>query len=117
MAKIIVYQKPTCSTSRKVVKALSEKGIDFEKVNYYETLFTKTKLNDLLKRMKMKPSELLRKNDKIYKELDFRNKKYTEKQILDLMIKHPDLIQRPIVQKGAKVILARPPETVNDLLN
>ena len=117
MAKIVVYHKPTCSTSRKVIKAISEKGIDFDKINYYETPFTKIKLNDLLKRMKMKPSELLRKKDKNYKELDFKNKNYTEKQILDLMIKHPDLIQRPIVQKGAKVILARPPETVNDLLN
>ncbi len=116
MAKIIVYHKPTCTTSRKVIKALTEKGVDFEKVNYYETPFTKTKLNDLLKRMKKKPSDILRKKDKIYKELDFKNKKYTEKQILDLMIKHPDLIERPIVQKGAKVILARPPETVNEII-
>lgn len=117
MSKIIVYQKPTCTTSRKVVKALDEKGIKFEKVNYYETPFTKTKLNGLLKKMDMKPSDLLRKRDKIYKELDFKNKKYSETQILSLMVKHPDLIERPIVQKGAKVILARPPESVNDILN
>jgi len=116
MSKIIVYHKPTCTTSRKVIKALTEKGTAFEKYNYYETPFTRTKLNDLLKRMKMKPSQLLRKKDKIYKELDFKNKNYTEKQILDLMIKYPDLIERPIVQKGARVILARPPETVNSIL-
>jgi arsenate reductase len=116
MSKIIVYQKPTCTTSRKVIKALEEKRANFEKVNYYETPFTKTKLNELLKKMKMKPSDLLRKKDKIYKELDFKNKNYTEIQILSLMVKHPDLIERPIVQKGTKVILARPPESVNDIL-
>jgi arsenate reductase (glutaredoxin) len=116
MSKIIVYQKPTCTTSRKVVKLLDEKGVSFEKVNYYETPFTKTKLNDLLKKMKMKPSDLLRKKDKIYKELEFKNKNYTETQILSLLIKHPDLIERPIVQKGTKVILARPPESVNEIL-
>ena len=116
MSKIIVYQKPTCTTSRKVVKVLDEVGVNFEKVNYYETPFTKAKLNDLLKKMKMRPSDLLRKKDKIYKELDFKNKNYTENQILSLMVKHPDLIERPIVQKGAKVILARPPECVNNIL-
>ena len=116
MPKTIVYHKPTCTTSRKVIKLLTDKGVDFEKYNYYETPFTKTRLNDLLKRMKKKPSQLLRKKDKIYKELDFKNRAYSEKQILDLMIKHPDLIERPIVQKGAKVVLARPPETVNSIL-
>ena len=116
MVKIIVYHKPTCSTSRKAVKALKEKELDFEIVKYYETPFTKALLNDLLKKMKMKPSELMRKKDKIYKELDIKNKNYTEAQILNLMLKYPDLIERPIVRKGAKVILARPPERINDLI-
>ena len=89
--------------------------MDFEKVNYYVKPFTKTKLKTLLAKMDMKPSELLRKNEKAYKELDIKNKNYTEKEILDLMIKNPDLVQRPIVQKGEKVILARPPEKIREL--
>jgi arsenate reductase len=117
MAKIIVYHKPTCNTSRKVVKMLTEKEADFEIINYYDTPFKKTELEDLLKKMKMKPSDILRKKDKIYKELDFKNKKYTEVEILNLMIKNPDLIERPIVQKGAKVILARPPESIDKILH
>ena len=64
----------------------------------------------------MKPSELMRKKDKIYTELDIKNKNYTETQILNLMLKYPDLIERPIVRKGVKVILARPPERINDLI-
>ena len=104
MNKLIVYEKPTCTTSRKVVKALREKEIEFDRVNYYETPFTEQHLSSLLAKMKMKPSELLRKKDKAFKELDFKNRTYTEDQILNLMVKNPDLIERPIVQKGNKVI-------------
>jgi len=116
MVKIIVYEKPTCTTSRKVVRLLSEKETEFEKINYYEKRFTKQKLNELLKMMNKKPSELLRKKEAAYKQLDFKNKNYTEVQILDFMIQNPDLIERPIVQKGNKAILARPPETVEEFI-
>ena len=116
MSRITIYEKPTCTTCRKVVKALNEAGVDFEKVNYYIKPFTKTKLQNLLKKMKMKPSELLRKNEQAYKDLDMKNKKYTEARILDLMIKNPDLVQRPIIEKGEKAILARPPEKLKEVL-
>jgi arsenate reductase len=115
MLKITVYEKPTCTTCRKVAKALIENGVDFEKVNYFIEPFSKTKLQSLLIKMKMKPSEILRKKEKIYKELKFAEKNYTEEQILDLMIKYPDLVQRPIVEKGTKAILARPPEKIFEL--
>ena len=75
-----------------------------------------TKSLQFLKKIKLKPSELLRKKDKAYKDLDLKNKTYTESQLLNMMIKNPDLIERPIVAKGLKVMLARPPESVNDLL-
>ena len=115
MAKITVYEKPTCTTCRKVAKALTENGVDFQKVNYYIKPFTKTQLKTLLGKMKMQPSELLRKNEKAYKELDFKNKNYTESQILTMMINNPDLVQRPIIEKGKKAILARSPERINEL--
>ena len=115
MPKITVYEKPTCTTCRKVAKALTENSVDFEKVNYYIEPFTKTKLQSLLKKMKMNPSELLRKNEKTYKDLKIKEKNYSEVQILDLMIKHPDLVQRPIVEKDAKAILARPPEKLKEI--
>jgi arsenate reductase len=115
MHKITVYEKPTCTTCRKVAKVLTESGVDFEKVNYYIEPFLKTKLKSLLKKMGMKPSEVLRKNEQVYKKLKIKEKNYTEGQILDLMIKHPDLVQRPIIEKGNKAILARPPERINEL--
>lgn len=115
MALINVYEKPTCTTCRKVVKILDKNGVDFNKVNYFVDPFTKSKLKILLKKMGMKPSELLRKNDKEYKELDLKNRKYSEDEILHLMIENPNLVQRPIVEKGEKAILARPPEKINEL--
>ena len=116
MAKITVYEKPTCTTCRKVVKTLNENGVNFEKVNYYIDPFSKTKLQSLLKKMKMKPSEVLRKNEKIYKDLKFKEKNYSEEKILDLMVKYPDLVQRPIIEKGNKAILARPPERIKEII-
>jgi len=117
MSKITVYEKPTCTTCRKVAKALTENGVDFEKVNYYVELFTKIKLQSLLKKMEMKPSELLRKNEKAYKDLKVKEKNYSEEQILNLLIKYPDLVQRPIIEKGNKAILARPAEKILELFS
>ena len=116
MAKITVYEKPTCTTCGKVVKTLNENGVNFEKVNYYIEPFSKTKLQSLLKKMKMRPSEVLRKNEKVYKDLKFKEKNYSEVQILDLMVKYPDLVQRPIIEKGNEAILARPPERIKEII-
>jgi arsenate reductase len=115
MSKITVYEKPTCTTCRKVGKAFSEQGIEFEKVNYYIEPFTKSLLSTLIKKMNMRPSELLRKNDVVYKKLKLKIEKLCEDEILDLMLINPDLVQRPIVEMGNKAILARPPERIKEL--
>jgi len=115
MNKITIYEKPTCTTCRKTIKMLNEMGINFEKINYYIKPFTKNKLNTLLKKMNMKPSDLLRKNEKAYKELDVKNNNYTEAQLLDFMINDPNLIQRPIVEKGEQAVLGRPIDKINEL--
>ena len=116
MDKITVYEKPTCTTCRKVTKSFSEQGIDFEKVNYYIKPFSKSLLKNLLNKMKIKPSELLRKNDDVYKKLKTQIKNLNENEILNLMIENPDLIQRPIVEKGNKAILARPLERITEIM-
>ena len=116
MAKITVYQKPSCTTCRQVTKALKERGVDFDAVDYYVEPIPKPKLQELLKKMGMSAAELLRKKEPVYKELGLAEKNLTDHQILDLMAEHPDLIQRPIVEKGAKAILARPAERLKDIL-
>ena len=115
MEKITVYEKPTCTTCKKVVQILKEKGIEFEEINYYIAPFTQEKLESLLAKMGMKPSDLLRKNEKAYKKLDLKS--YDESQILELLLLESDLIQRPIVEKGDKAILARPPEKLYELFD
>jgi len=66
--------------------------------------------------MNLKPSDLLRKKEKAYKDLNLKNKNYTEDQLINIMVNNPELIERPIVAKGNKVVLARPAESVNDIL-
>jgi arsenate reductase (glutaredoxin) len=114
MEQITVYEKPTCTTCRKVSKLLKENNIDFEKVNYYIEPLSKEKLKLLLKKMKIKPEELLRKNEAAYKEIDLQNNPLSENELIELMINNPDLIQRPIIEMGDRAILARPPEKINE---
>ncbi len=116
MEKITIYQKPTCTTCRQVYKALQESGVDFDSVNYYVDPVSKTKLKDLLKKMGIPASGLLRSKEDIYKTLKLADKKLSEDELVDLMAKHPDLIQRPIVEKGKRAILARPAERLKEIL-
>jgi arsenate reductase len=115
MKKITVYEKPTCTTCRNVTKILQEQGVNFEKVNYYIEPFSKVKLKFLLKKMKARPADIMRSKEKIYKEMDIKNKNYSVEELIDLMVINPDLVQRPIVEMGDRVILARPPERIKDL--
>lgn len=117
MEKLIIYQKPTCSTCRQVVKLAEASGKPYEAINYYEKPFTKTKLKSLLKKGGIKASEIMRTKEDIYKTLKPRMATLDEDEIIDLMIQHPNLIQRPLVEKGETVILARPPETLQSLLS
>jgi arsenate reductase len=114
--KIVIYQKPTCTTCRQVYAALKDSGVDFSAVDYYVDPIPKEKLTELLRKMNIKPRDLLRKNEDVYKKLDLANRDLTDAQIVDLMVKHPDLIQRPIVEKGSRAILARPAERLKDIL-
>jgi arsenate reductase len=113
--KITIYQKPTCTTCRQVYQALKESGVDFDAVNYYLEPISREKLKELLKKMEIKASELLRKKEDLYKKLKLGEKDLSEDEIIDLMVEHPDLIQRPIVEKGSKAILARPAERLKEI--
>ena len=115
-AKIVIYQKPTCTTCRQVYKALKESGVDLEAVDYYVDAIPKAKLVELLRKMHMKPRDLLRTKEEIYKALKLAGRDVSDDELVELMIKHPDLIQRPIVERGARAILARPAERLNEIL-
>lgn len=113
---VTVYQKPTCTTCRAVYNALKESGVDFDAVDYYVDPIPKEKLNDLLRKMKMKPRDLLRTKEAVYKTLKLGERSLSDDELVDLMVRNPDLIQRPIVEKGARAILARPAERIKEIL-
>ena len=116
MAKITIYQKPTCSTCREAVKLVEASGQPFTAINYYEQPFTKALLRGLLKKAGLSAKDILRTKEDIYKELGLAKKQVSEDELIALMLKYPDLIQRPLVENGEKVILARPAESVRRLL-
>ena len=97
-------------------RLLRESGVDFEKVNYYNQPLTKAKLTELIRKMKISPRELLRTSESIYKELGLAKRELKDDEIISLMVKHPDLIQRPIVERGSRAVLGRPTENVRSLL-
>jgi arsenate reductase len=97
-------------------RLLRESGVEFEKVNYYTEPLTKKKLAELIRKMKIKPRDLLRTSEHIYRDLGLAKKDLSDDELVDLMIKHPDLIQRPIVERGNRAVLGRPIENVKVLL-
>lgn len=113
---ITVYEKPTCTKCREMNKFLVEQGIDFSKVNYYLEPLGEEKLRELIRKMGIKPRELLRTSEPVYRELGLGKKDFSDDEIISLMVKHPDLIQRPIVERGGRAVLGRPAENVKALL-
>lgn len=114
--KIVVYEKPTCSKCREMVKVLNGAGVDFDKVNYYIEPLSAAKITELLKKMDMPARALLRTSEATYKELGLATAELSDKEIVALMVKHPELMQRPIVEKGDRAVLGRPTENVQLLL-
>ena len=115
MAKITVYEKPTCTTCRNLTKLFIENGVDWDKVNYFIAPFTEEKLTKLLKKTGMRPYEALRRA-----EPDFKGTGITadtpDGEVVAAMVKYPAIIQRPIVEVGNKAVLARPIEKALDLI-
>ena len=116
MADITIYQKPTCTTCKEVYQALKEAGVDFEAVDYFTDPIPKAKLKELIQKTGLPVEELIRKKDQLFGDLRLGEKKLTEGQWLDLLAIYPDLLQRPIVEKGEKAIVARPARKIREFL-
>jgi arsenate reductase len=97
-------------------KLLRESGVEFEKINYYLEPLSEKKLRELIKKMGIKPRDLLRSGESVYRELGLSKKDFSDDEIISLMVQHPDLIQRPIVERGERAVLGRPVENVSTLL-
>jgi len=113
---ITVYEKPTCTKCREMDRFLRDSGVSFDKVNYYIDPLSKKQLKALIKKMNISPRALLRTSEPIYRELGLAKGEFTDDQIISLMVEHPDLMQRPIVERGDRAVLGRPTENVKELL-
>ena len=116
MSHLTIYQKPTCTTCRQVHAALREAGVDFTAVDYYTDPIPRRKLEELIRKLGMRPRDLLRTKEAAYRELGLAAATISDARIIDAMVAHPDLIQRPIVEIGDRAILARPAERLKEIL-
>jgi len=111
-----IYHNPRCSKSRQTLKLIQERGFEPEVIRYLDTPPTKEELRSLLKKLGLKAEELVRKGEALYKER-YKGKELSEEDWLDVLSQNPRLIERPIVVKGSKAVLGRPPEKVLELLD
>jgi arsenate reductase len=111
-----IFHNPRCSKSRQTLQLLQEKGIEPDVVEYLNTPPDRNTLEKVLKMLGMEPRDLMRKKEAEYKENGLDNPDLTRDQLIDAMIAHPKLIERPIVIKNGKAAIGRPPERVLDIL-
>ena len=113
---ITIYHNPDCGTSRNVLALIRNSGQEPRIIEYLKTPPSRAELVGLLQRMGMRPRELLRRKGTPYDELGLDEAKWTDDQLIDLMLEHPVLINRPIVVTARGVRLCRPSETVLEIL-
>lgn len=112
---IKIYHNPRCSKSRQGLNLLEESGKDFEVVNYLENIPSKEELIAILDKLGISPIELIRKGEGIWKE-HYKGKELSDDAIIEAMLQHPKLIERPIVVNGDRAAIGRPLENIGDIL-
>lgn len=113
---ISIYHNPRCSKSRQTLQLIRDAGIEPKVVEYLKDCPSAAELDRLLKKLQLEPINLMRRGESVFKELDIAKRKLTRDKAIQLMVDNPVLIERPIVVKGDKAILGRPPENVEELL-
>ncbi|MBT8264931.1 MAG: arsenate reductase (glutaredoxin) [Bacteroidia bacterium] len=112
---IIIYHNPRCRKSRDTLEILETKKADYKVIKYLDTPLSEEKLGKIIKLLKIRPIELIRKNESIWKE-NFKDLDFSDEELIQVMAKYPKLIERPIVINGNKAVIGRPPELILDIL-
>ena len=113
---LTIYHNPRCRKSREAIQYMERRGVSFKIVKYLDQLFDLNTLGEVLKKIDMKPSEILRRNEILWKK-EYDGNNLSEDHILKLLVEQPRLIERPIVTLGNKGVLARPIENLIEFLN
>lgn len=113
---IKIYQKPTCSKCREAMKVLRDSGLAFEAVDYTSEPLTAAELSDLIQKLGVKPRDLLRTKEDTYRKLNLARRELSDDHLITLMVTYPQLIQRPIVERGGRAVIGRPIENVKRLI-
>lgn len=116
MSTITIYHNPKCGTSRNTLAMIRNSGVEPEVIEYLKTPPLKAKLEALVRAAGISPRELLRAKETIYAELNLADSKWSDNEILDFMLQHPILINRPLVVTPLGTRLCRPSELVLDIL-
>ncbi len=111
-----IFHNPRCSKSRQTLQLLKDNGVEPEIVEYLKTPPNRDTLEQVLDMLGMEPRDLMRKKESEYKENNLADPSLTRNQLIDAMIAHPKLIERPIVIKNGKAALGRPPEQVLEII-
>ena len=114
--RIIVYQKPTCTTCRQVMAILRGGGIDYQAIDYFIDPIPLPKLRDLVRKLGLPVRDLVRTKEPAYGELDLGRPSVSDDELLAALVDRPELLQRPILERGERAVLARPPERARDIL-
>ena len=112
---IKIYHNNRCSKSRCGLELLEQSGKPFEIVKYLDDLLSKEELERIIKILNIKPIDLVRKNETIWKT-NFKGKELSDTEIIDAMVENPKLIERPIVINKNKAVIGRPPELILDIV-
>ncbi len=113
--RFLYYHNPRCRKSRETLEFLKEKGIEPELFFYLKTPPTFEELKEVVRKLGIKPYDLIRKNEKIFKE-NFKGKEFSDDEWIKIMTENPKLIERPIIIKEDKAVIGRPKEKVLELL-
>ena len=114
MTDVVVFEKPTCTTCRQLAQILAELGVDAERIDYQVFGLTEAQIHEIVMKTGLPVHDLLRTREPEYKEL-VEGKDLSDADIVALMIDHPVLLQRPVVIRGDRAVLARPAEKVREL--
>mgnify|MGYP001627131825 CR=1 FL=1 len=113
---ITVYHNPRCSKSRCALDFLKEKGESFEVIEYLNSPLNAVELKEIIQLLGIPPLDLIRKGEEDFK-LHFKGKNLSNDEWIEAMVRFPKLIERPIVVKGSRAVVARPTERINELLD